>query len=152
MSPELLRRLRERRPEIRERWRVMLRGEPVNSALAHPDALAFMIDQSIDAVLEALGAADEVRENAAGQAGRRFECPCGRNPLLAYFQAGEQAWLETLVLAQAEAPEGEARERAAAAITLRAAFRAVAEAEIEAFCGVCRYRAGGQCLATARKS
>jgi hypothetical protein len=151
MSPALLRVLYEREPEIRGRWQLLLRGEPIRTALAHPVTLEFMITDTIQAVLGSLAAPDgdqrrptqSIAENGNttwDRRRRRGVCACGRNPLLAYFQAGEQALLETLVLAQAERPGVRADERRRSVVELRAAIHALADAEVAAFCGVCRYR------------
>lgn len=114
---------------------MLLRGERVNTALAHPDTLTFMIGSTIDELLHALERGHPPRHRA-----HRAVCPCGRNPLLAYFQAGEQALLEEMILAQVSHTTIPAPEREKAVDELRTAVRDFGDAEVEAFCGLCRYR------------
>jgi len=70
----------------------------------------------------------------------RAVCACGRNPLLAYFHAGEQALLEEMILAQVSLAGIPPHERETAVNELRDAVRDFGDAEVEAFCGLCRYR------------
>uniref|UniRef100_UPI0039C9BDA3 hypothetical protein n=1 Tax=Horticoccus sp. 23ND18S-11 TaxID=3391832 RepID=UPI0039C9BDA3 len=120
----------------------MLRAEPVNSPLGHPDALVHLIDWTLDELFLAL--TNPLARHRAG--GTRFAheekpaCPCGRNPLLAYFVAGEQAMLEALVLAQAATPGLEPLERDASFNELNLVIQQIARREIEAFCGICQFR------------
>jgi hypothetical protein len=67
-------------------------------------------------------------------------CPCGRNPLLAYFAAGEQALREALILAQVAMSHLEPIERDASLLELNLALQFIARREIEAFCGICQFR------------
>src|SRR3954462_4663597 len=103
MQEELVRALRDRRAETRARWEALLRIEKVNTPLANPDALVFMIDWTLDEVFGALLRPLSSRRRPAKFENHRPrpECPCGRNPLLAYFAAGEQALEEALILEQA---------------------------------------------------
>lgn len=143
MLTELLRTLRTRQPEIRARWEMLLRGERVNTALAHPDTLVFMIDSTVEELLHAIERRRPLRHRA-----QRPACPCGRNPLLAYFQAGEQALLEEMILAQVAMSGLHPRDREAAVTQLRDTVRDFADTEIEAFCGLCRYRDHSEPTAT----
>jgi len=135
-----------RRPQIRERWEALLRIERVNTPLANPNALVFMIDWTLDEVFAALRNPHGRRRTArsADVAAARAECPCGRNPLLAYFAAGEQALHEALVLMQAELPALDPVERDAAFAALTLTVREISRREIESFCAVCQYRQGAQ--------
>lgn len=135
MLPELLRTLRARRSQIHAHWKMLLRGERVNTALAHPDTLAFMIGSTIEELLHSLECGRPPRQRT-----HRAACPCGRNPLLAYFHAGEQALLEEMVLAQIALTGLTAQDRAESIHELREAVRGFGDAEVEAFCGLCRYR------------
>lgn len=135
MLTELLRTLRTRQPEIRTRWEMLLRGERVNTALAHPDTLVFMIDSTVEELLHTIERGRPLRHRA-----HRPTCPCGRNPLLAYFQAGEQALLEEMILAQVAMSGLHPHDREVAVNQLRDTVRDFADTEIEAFCGLCRYR------------
>lgn len=141
MQEDLIRALRDRRGDIRARWETLLRIERVNTPLANPDALVFMIDWTCDELFGALAHAHGRRRLARpGEAVARAECPCGRNPLLTYFAAGEQALEEALILEQASRPAIEPAERDAAFAELQLAVREIARREIESFCAVCQYR------------
>ena len=92
VQTRVLQELQRRRAEVRRSWEILLRVEPVSSPLANPDALMHMFDQSFDEIVAA--AAEPIRL----EANEAFSCPCGRNPLVAYFAAGRQAIHEALVL------------------------------------------------------
>jgi hypothetical protein len=143
MQDELVRALRARRAEIHARWEALLRIEKVNTPLANPDALVFMIDWTLDECFATLRPPHERRRNgksADGNAVVRPDCPCGRNPLLAYFAAGEQAIEEALILEQARASAIDPVARDDAFAELKLTVREIARREIEAFCSVCQYR------------
>jgi hypothetical protein len=70
----------------------------------------------------------------------RHECPCGRNPLLAYFAAGEQALREALILSQVATSPLEPLERDASFNELNLVLQHISRREIEAFCGICQFR------------
>jgi hypothetical protein len=139
MQAVVLEALRARRAEIRARWSELLRVEPVNTPLAHPDALAHLIDWTLDEIFRAILLAAPRRRHSAVSAARP-DCPCGRNPLLVYFDIAGQALREALIFAQAALPHLDPVERDAALYELNAALRHVAHREIETFCGVCQYR------------
>lgn len=138
MTPTVLRALREQQFSLCQRWEALLRIEPVNTPLALPDALSHLIPASVDQILHELA-----RPGAAKltlPAARKIhvpECGCNRNPYLAHFKAGEQAFLETLVLLQAEWPATERRPEDLADVVR--AIRTLAGAEIDTFCGVCTH-------------
>jgi hypothetical protein len=142
MQETLVSALRARRPQVRCRWEALLRVEPVGSPLGHPDALVHLIDWTLDEIFAGLTnplschRASRTRFNADEPA----HCPCGRNPLLAYFAAGEQAMHEALVLTQAASNGLDPVERDAAFSELNLLLRQIARREIEAFCGVCQFR------------
>lgn len=117
--------------------------EPVNSPLANPRTMIFMLDGTIDAVFAAL---------RRGQAPQRFElpeCPCGHNPYLAYFRAGTQALHEALILLQAGDSKLVPAERDAAFAELDSIIRRIARREIEAFSSLCQHREREEPLADA---
>jgi hypothetical protein len=153
VEKELLHRLQARRPEIRARWNALLHTEAATSALAHPDTLVHLLDWSLNEFFVAMDGPASRRQAAP----RSFEevralCACGRNPLLAMFQAGEQAVIEGLILCQSEDRHGSAETRAQALADVQAAVRTVAAGEVESFCSVCQYRdsaLGGGCRAVA---
>lgn len=136
MKSEFERALRERRAQIRTRWREILFVEPVTTPLADPRALEFLLDDTLNQLFAMLG-----RENGA-KAEPWPVCACGRNPFLAYFRAGRQALLEALVMVVATAPDRSAEERDAAFAELEAAIRHVARDEIEGFRGLCTHHGG----------
>lgn len=143
MQDELVRALRGRRAEIHARWEALLRIEKVNTPLANPDALVFMIDWTLDECFASLRppGARHSSERAEPPA-TKPECPCGRNPLLTYFAAGEQAIEEALILEQARASSIDPVQRDNAFAELKLTVREIARREIEAFCAVCQFRTG----------
>jgi hypothetical protein len=142
MQETLVTALRARRPQVRTRWEALLRVEPVGSPLGHPDALVHLIDWTLDEIFSGL-------TNPLGHRASRTRlhdeeaphCPCGRNPLLAYFAAGEQAMHEALVLTQAATSGLDPVERDSAFTELNLVLQQIARREIESFCGVCQFRA-----------
>lgn len=142
MDERMLHALEAQRPAIHERWVALLRVEPVNTPLGQPDALKHMIDYTLNTLFAALQLAIAKRRLAKTNtscSAERAHCPCGKNPLLAYFVAGEQALLETLILGQADL-QGSAEARSAEVQELKHALAHVAHREIETFCAVCQYR------------
>lgn len=142
MQELLVTALRARRPAIRSHWESLLRTEPVTTPLGNPDALVHLIEWTMDEIFVALG--NPLARSRVG--GTRFAqderavCPCGRNPLLAYFAAGEQAMREALILAQAAAAPLDPLQRDASLYELDLVFQQISRREIEAFCGVCQFR------------
>lgn len=139
MQDELVRALRARRAEIHARWEALLRIEKVNTPLANPDALVFMIDWTLDECFASLRPLHARRRNGH-EVFAKPDCPCGRNPLLTYFAAGEQAIEEALILEQASASSIDPVERDDAFAELKRTVREIARREIEAFCSVCQFR------------
>jgi hypothetical protein len=144
MQDDLVRALRARRAEIHARWEALLRIEKVNTPLANPDALVFMIDWTLDECFASLRPAGARRHNGrtADAGAGKPDCPCGRNPLLTYFAAGEQAIEEALILEQASASSIDPVQRDDAFTELKLTVREIARREIEAFCSVCQFRGG----------
>jgi hypothetical protein len=132
--------LRFQSPQIRARWEALLHVEPINTPLGHPDALAYLIDWTLEEIFHALGTLSHRRHPSRRNGTAEFgsKC-CGRNPLLTYFAAGEQAMHEALVLAQAAIPALTPIERDASLHELDLVLRQISRREIEAFCGVCQY-------------
>ena len=139
MQDELVRALKARRAEIHARWEALLRIEKVNTPLANPDALVFMINWTLDECFATLRPLHARRKHGEAHVAKP-ECPCGRNPLLAYFAAGEQAIEEALILEQASASTLDPAQRDAAFLELKLTVREIARREIEAFCSVCQFR------------
>jgi hypothetical protein len=142
MQESLLGALRVQRPQIRSRWAALLRVEPVGTPLGHPDALVHLIDWTMDEVFTGLTnpLANHDRSRPNHSADHVVQCVCGRNPLLIYFAAGEQATREGLILAQAGSPALNPVERDASLAELNFVLQQIARREIEAFCGVCQFR------------
>jgi len=129
--------LRSRRADIRSRWEDLLRAERCTSPLANPDALVHLLDLTLDELLASLTAAETFPRRFRRST---FQCPCGRNPLIAYFNAGRQATREALVLSQASNPVLTPGERDSSFEALEAVFGNIADRELEAFCAVCQHR------------
>ncbi|HYP17887.1 MAG TPA: hypothetical protein VEQ65_11810 [Opitutus sp.] len=141
MQPDLLAALRVRQLQIRAHWVELLRLEPVNTPLAHPEALAHLIDWTLSEIFQGLSGGTTRRRPAPhANAALKTLCACGRNPLLAYFDAAGQVLREALVLVQATAPHLDPLERDASLEELNLVLNHVARREIEAFCGVCQHR------------
>jgi hypothetical protein len=116
----------------------LLRVERVNSPLANPDALAYLIPTTIDEVLAALAKPARRPMTLAAARALAPSCTCECNPYRAYFVAGEQALTEALVLAQVEKPEAAQREEDLAALYV--ALRKLNKDQTDAFCAVCSHR------------
>ncbi len=142
MRESLVSALRIRRPTVRGQWEALLRAEKVSSPLGNPDALVHLIDWTLDEIFTALTNPLSCHRPAGPHfnAIDRQECACGRNPLLAYFAAGEQALREALILAQSGFSPLDPLERDASFRELNLALHHIARREIEAFCGVCQFR------------
>ena len=146
MQERIIGALRDQRPHLRANWEALLRVEPVGSPLGNPDALVHLIDWTLDEIFAIL--TNPLARHRVIHHRLRLDqpppCPCGRNPLLAYFSACEQALHEALVLAQATAPELDPLERDSAFAELDMALRHISRREIESFCGVCQLRSRSQ--------
>lgn len=143
MDERTLHALVAQRGELHARWEALLRVEPVNTPLGQPEALKHMIDFTLNTLFAALQNPHVQRRkhlrSVRDWVSDRGLCPCGKNPLLAYFVAGEQALLETLILVQACLPDC-AETRAAAVFMLKTELAHVAHREIETFCALCQLR------------
>ena len=141
MQESLVRSLRSRLPDIRARWEALLHAEPVKTPLAYPESLVHLLDWTLEEIFHGLAALPVRRRLTRKPPALRDQpiCPCGRNPLLTYFAAGEQAMREALVLVQAASSSLDPIERDAALTELDLVFQNLARREIESFCGVCQY-------------
>lgn len=127
---------------MRARWEALLRAEPVTTPLGLPDTLVHLIDTTLEEIFVALDnppirPGTNARTVAASEP---LLCPCGRNPLLAYFTAAEQALREGLILAQATCAPLAPIERDSSLEELDTVLQQISRREIEAFCGVCQFR------------
>jgi hypothetical protein len=136
----LLNALDLRRPLIRRRWEDLLRAERVSTPLGNPDALVHLLGWTLDEIFRTLHALPSRRKSLRTVALDDDDCPCGRNPLITYFAAGEQAMQESLILTQAAGGPLPALERDAALDEVNFALRHIARREINAFCALCRFR------------
>lgn len=126
-----------RRPELRRSWESLLRVEKTTSPLANPDALVHLIDRTLDEVFNDLRFRSPRRHPTRGP---EPHCPCGRNPLLAYYAAGRQALREGLIRVQVATPGMKSSALNDDLQVLDEVFDQIARREIEAFCGVCQFR------------
>lgn len=133
--------LQRHRDDLRQRWETLLRAERVTSGMANPDSLIYLMDWTLDQLM------DEVRQSHYRRrethritGGARSFCVCGKNPLLAYFATAEQAIVEVLFLAEANLNKLTPLERNASLDDLKSALNEVARRDIESFCSVCQSR------------
>jgi hypothetical protein len=130
---ELVQALSTQRSQIVARWETYLRMQPVVSALARPETLMFGVDGVLDEVFARL------RRPSAKRAARRWvDHFCSRNPLRAFYAAGEQALLEMTVVAQTSFGHSLPRARINALEEVRQAIRAVARRDLEGLSSLCR--------------
>ncbi|MEO6001945.1 MAG: hypothetical protein ABIZ04_00500 [Opitutus sp.] len=140
MQAQLLCALRAQHAQIHQRWKELLHVEPISTPLANPDALEHLIDWSLQEIFRALGTlAGRRRASPTAAIGSKPVCPCGRNPLLTYFAAGEQAVRQAMILVQS-ATVLHPFERDASMAEVNFVLAQLARREIEAFCGVCQHR------------
>ena len=132
------------RPAIRANWEHLLRIERINSPLANPDTLVHLLDLTLNELFQGLRAGLPRRHSGRVQ---EAHCPCGRNPLLAYFAAGRQALREALVVAQAATSTLSADDRDEALARLDQVFGQIARREIESFCAICQFRQAAELTA-----
>lgn len=144
MQADLIADLADRRPMIRTRWEALLRADRACSPLADPDALVHLIDWTLSEFDRTLRGLPTRRRPLRPHSRADLDCPCGRNPLLVYFAAGEQALQESLVLAQATRCGLTAMQRDAELHELNLALRHIAGREIGSFCALCQIR-GREC-------
>ena len=137
MHESFIRALFRHRPTLRTRWEALLRAERINSPLDNPDTLVFLMDYTLDRLFDELRVARQRRRRARDE---RPPCPCGRNPLLAYFQTAEQAIIETLFLDDGELSAVAPDDRNESLEELKQAIRDVGRREIESFCAVCQHQ------------
>ncbi len=141
MHDSFLRALITQRPQLRRRWEELLRAERVTSGMANPDSLIYLMDWTLDQLMNELRQSHYRRHlgNRASPSERQ-RCSCGMNPLLAYFSAAEQAVIEILFLAAGELSKLSSIERGASLEDLKSALHEVARRDIESFCAVCQSR------------
>lgn len=136
--------LAARRSAIRDRWERLLRADRACSPLASPDALVHLIRWTLAEFERTLRGLPNRRRDLRPHGRAQPDCPCGHNPLLVFFAAGEQALQETLILVQSARPGLTAFERDAELGELNLVLRHIARREIGAFCALCQLR-GREC-------
>ncbi len=133
MNPTVLAALRSRAGQIHGRWEMLLDLETSRTPAANAGALAFWIPRAMEHVFQALETAE------SGLPGitmlPQYGCACGRNPYLAFYRAGEKAFVEAVVDAVYECRVDGRRE--AAIIAIRCAIASMALRDVEGYCSVC---------------
>lgn len=137
MPPQLVVSLQAHRADLRARWEAKLRALPPCSALAAPDALVHLMDWTLDRVFAEIAHPPAHHQR---QSSVEADCPCGLNPLLAYFVTAEDALLELFFLGGRNSLGIADNELETAIGLARDALHRVARQELEAFCAVCRHR------------
>lgn len=132
----MLRDLQARRGEIRAHWETLLRLERATSPLAQPDTLVHLLDTTLEEIYRDLGLWSPRRHPTLAKAPR---CPCGRNPLLAYFAAGRQALRDALIHAQSSGPTPTPGQRDTALACVDQVFEHISGREVAAFCALCQF-------------
>lgn len=124
------------RPRIKRRWEALLRAQPVASALASPDTLIFLMDETLNQ-LNAAGSSRSLKSwlhRHPALVANQSHCACGINPLLAYYSTGRLALDE---IAQPEMDD--------AYQELALYYHGIAQKDIEALCGVCCHKGATTC-------
>ncbi len=142
VQDNLLNALWAQRRAICDRWENLLRAERVITPLGQPDTLVFLMDWTLDEIFGELRNPLTRRRGAriGREAAARNSCPCGQNPLLAYFVVAERVLLEALVLTQNSFPGLPVAECQMAQEEMHQVVHEVGQREIAAFCGVCQHR------------
>ncbi|HET7535106.1 MAG TPA: hypothetical protein VFJ90_01530 [Candidatus Didemnitutus sp.] len=139
---EQVNRLETLRHAIKREWQILLRQEPAASALANPDTLVHLMDNTLNQLFSGLHRTNEewLRRSARINRPLREICPCALNPLLVYFSTGQLA-----LRAAAN------RDHADDMDEILLLFHALAQEEINALCSVCQHREEPGCAPGPRK-
>ena len=135
MYEKIIKGLEQRRAQIRARWEALLRIEKVTTPLANPDTLVFALDQSLDEIFATL---DQSLPHKPGASTVQSDGP---SPWRAYFRAGEQALLESLILLQAEMKSLDPATRDTSFGSLKQVINNLTQREIEAWDAIRRQTA-----------
>lgn len=125
-----------RRNFLRARWEGKLRALPPSSALAEPDALVHLMSWTLEQFYQELQPTGRPPPPEPDSP----HCPCGINPLIAYFVTGEAAVLEEMLDPNGKWVALDPDQRVEEIARARSAIRRVAAKEIESFCAVCQHR------------
>jgi hypothetical protein len=120
---------------IRERWQDLLLIKSAASPRPDADMPTWLISRSIEQIRAQHDMLVLGRERVADITALSRRCLCGENPYTAYFNAGEQAFLEELVALQSMRPF--AGQDPIDFAPMKEAIRRVAAIEIEGFCDAC---------------
>lgn len=131
----------EQRDEIHARWEALLHQQDSKTPLGNPDCLVFMIDWSLNEIFALLR--EMPTRRLLSHAQDEPECPCGMNPLLAYYRTAELALVEALERVHAAMPMLSEPDKTANMQLLRAVVAKVRCREVETFCAVCQRRPAG---------
>ena len=132
--------LRARSDAIRERWQDLLLIKSADSPLPDAEMPTWLISRSIEQILAQHDMLVLGRERVADMTALSRRCRCRKNPYIAYFNAGEQAFLDELVALQSMFPV-DGRDLIDFAAVIEAIQR-VAVIEIGGFCDACCQRCG----------
>jgi hypothetical protein len=126
--------LQAQRTRLKAEWCRRLRIEPVSTPLANPDTLVYLMDETLvqlESLVSARFASRWLSLRKTHLEPLRSLCPCGLNPLLAYFSSGVEA-LEVVLSTDGYLTKEEKS-------MLCQAWHFLAQSEIEALCeGCCR--------------
>lgn len=138
METKLIQLIEANRASIRRHWKALLQRNGAVTPMAHPDSLVHMIDLTLNEVLVALRSQKISRhaEPPPNYKSLLKGCGCGRNPLLGYFMAGEQALIKTFVQTGVDAAGPHP-----AAAEIYVVLHRLARRELESFCSLCQYGA-----------
>jgi len=129
MDERSLSALQAHRPTLHVKWEARLRAAPVTSPLANPDALVHLMVWTLDQVFRELTPGSTRRKSALPP---RPPCPCGLNPLIAYFATAKTSLHEALEVCSGGGPINPADAEA-----MELALEIVARREIATFCTLC---------------
>jgi hypothetical protein len=124
--------LRLHRPRLKAEWRRLLWMEPVSTPLANPDTLVYLMDETLtqlESILRTQHTPRWLKLRKTHLEPLRSYCPCGLNPLLAYFSTGVEALDTVLTVAASLTKEEKA--------IFYQGWHFLAQGEIQALCGGC---------------
>ncbi len=142
MKKAYLEALSNHRAEIKRKWELLLRAAPTTTPLGNPDALIYLMDESIRqlfSLFRSKSAHQWLSHHPPATPVIGHSCHCRLNPLINYFIAGEAA---LAFVAQAIPGNKHHLDDVAATACvdeLLLTFRFLAHREIHAFCEVCQY-------------
>ncbi len=134
--------LESHRAEIKRKWEVLLRAAPPTTPLGNPDALVYLMDESLAqlfSLFRSRSARTWLSHHPPATRLLDTNSHCRLNPLINYFIAGQAA----LAFAAQSVPRSRHHLDDVAATAcvdeLLVTFRLLAHREIHAFCEVCQF-------------